>query len=319
MNEGTLSLNQEAFSLLAGFASGNVRMVGDVVQHLPIVQGNKSISEKLSEVLWYSPTSKRKRTDGSAICTKKVKIAKKEPCKSVKQPKTNAKILAENNPHTKILDSEISVENIIPGSPSYIPYKRHKGKGSKGPKLKNTIYDSDMVRTKQTRKLSEMTAEEKKAHDKKARDCRADLHAKCLASTTKDRKTMQGGKALHKLLATKATRKNGAAATPTKPCHNWSIQAICEIKRFQPTVDLLIPLLSFNRVIREVTQDFHYDLHFQTSAILVLQEACDMFLLQLFKSTNLACIHRNCQTLAPNDFYLVRGIWHIAGINLWWK
>ena len=36
MNEGTLSLNQEAFSLLAGFVSGSVRMVGEV-QHLLIV------------------------------------------------------------------------------------------------------------------------------------------------------------------------------------------------------------------------------------------------------------------------------------------
>ena len=92
-----------------------------------------------------------------------------------------------------------------------------------------------------------------------------------------------------------------------------------EIKHFQRSVNLLIPLLSFNRVIREVAQDFHYDLCFQSSAILALQEACEMFLVQLFKSANLSCIHRNCQTMAPKDFYVVKSIWHIAGINLWWK
>ena len=90
---------------------------------------------------------------------------------------TKAGELAKLNPHQRIPDSEINIENIIPGSPEYVPYKRIKGKGSKGPKLKNTIHDSDMARTNQTLKLSEMTAEEKKAHDKKARDHRADLHA----------------------------------------------------------------------------------------------------------------------------------------------
>ena len=171
----------------------------------------------LSEVLWYSPTSKRKMTDGSAICSNKAKIVKKEPHKSMKQPKTNAKILAEKNPHTKIPDSEIHVENIIPGSPLYIPYKHHKVKGSKGPKLKITIHDSDMVRTKQTPKLSEMTTEEKKAHDKKARDHRAGLYAKCLAPATKDRKMTQGGKAPRKLLVTKAAQK--VVQLPPQPNH----------------------------------------------------------------------------------------------------
>ena len=37
INDGSLTPNQEAFGLLARFASGNVRMEGDAVQHLPIV------------------------------------------------------------------------------------------------------------------------------------------------------------------------------------------------------------------------------------------------------------------------------------------
>ena len=119
--------------------------------------------------LGFLPPQKGK-TDGSAIHSKKAKIAKKEPHNPVKQPKTNAKILVEKNPCTKILDSEIHIEHIIPGSPSYVPYKCHKGKGSRGPKLNNTIRDSDMVRTEQNPRLFEMTPEEKKAHDKKARD-----------------------------------------------------------------------------------------------------------------------------------------------------
>ena len=233
--------------------------------------------------------------------------------------KSKARILAERNPCTKIPDSEICIENIIPGSPSYVPYKYKKGKGSKGPKLKNTIHDLGMAKTKQTPKLSEMTIEEKKAHDKKARDHRANLRTKSLASTHKNRKTTQDGKALCKQLVTKVTQKCGAAAAPIKPHCNWLILTIMKFKRFQHSVDLLIPLLPFNQVIREVAQDFHYCLCFQSSAILALQEACKMFLVQLFESANLACIHKGCQTVAPKDFYLVKGIWHIAGINLWWR
>ena len=50
INEGTLSLNQEALGLLASFASGNVWMQGDVVQHLPAIQGNSTIGESIQEL-----------------------------------------------------------------------------------------------------------------------------------------------------------------------------------------------------------------------------------------------------------------------------
>ena len=77
-------------------------------------------------------------------------------------------------------------------------------------------------------------------------------------------------------------------------------------------------LLSFQRVVREVAQDFKTDLRFQSAAILALQEAAEQFLIMLFESVNLCAIHRGWQTIAPKDFYLVRRLWHIAGINLWW-
>ena len=95
-------------------------------------------------------------------------------------------------------------------------------------KLKNTVHDLGMSRTKQTPRLSEMTTEDKKAYDKRARDHRADFHTRHLASTHRNRKTTQDGKAPHKQLVTKATQKGGAAATPTKPHHNWSILTIRE-------------------------------------------------------------------------------------------
>ena len=73
--EGSLTLNQEAFGLLAGFATGSIRMRGDVVQHLPTVQGNKSIGDNLQEIPWYFP--KGRKVDGSAIHTRKQKSLKR--------------------------------------------------------------------------------------------------------------------------------------------------------------------------------------------------------------------------------------------------
>ena len=96
------------------------------------------------------------------------------------------------------------------------------------------------------------------------------------------------------------------------------MMALREIRRFQKSVDLLIPLLSFQRLVHEVAQDFRMDLWFQSSAILALQEATEQFVVMLFESVNLCEIHRGQQTIAPKDFSLVRQLWHIASINLSW-
>ena len=93
-------------------------MDGDVVQHLPITQGNKSIGSTLSELPWFTP--KTKKTDGSIIHSEKAKIAKK----TYKQTKANK--LAQKHPRTRIPDSEIKIENIIPGSPIYIPSRKSR-------------------------------------------------------------------------------------------------------------------------------------------------------------------------------------------------
>ena len=90
-----------------------------------------------------------------------------------------------------------------------------------------------------------------------------------------------------------------------------------EIHHFQKSVDLLIPLLPFQWLVHGIAQDFRMDLHFQSSAILALQEAAETWLVQLFESANLYTIHHGQQTIAPKDFNLVKVIHHIASINLW--
>ena len=124
INNGVLTPNQKALALLTGFATGSIRMKDDAVQHLPIVQGNKSIGESLQELPWYSPNP-AKKIDGSANRSEKTKLIN-SGLKKTLVSSTIAGQLADQYPRKPIPDSEIKPENIISGSPEYIPYKRLK-------------------------------------------------------------------------------------------------------------------------------------------------------------------------------------------------
>ena len=106
----------------------------------------------------------------------------------------------------------------------------------------------------------------------------------------------------------------GGLKKPKK--HRPGIVALHEIHRFQKSVDLLIPLLSFGRLIREVAQDYRVGLRFQSSTLMAIQEAAETYLINLFEAANLCSIHRKRQTIAPKDFWLVKAIRHISGIDL---
>ena len=296
IQEGQLTPNMEALNLLVGFASGEVVMEGDELKHLP------SISKGL-ETIWDMP--KRKNTDGSANRTKKAKIVQKEPRKNI------SKQLADQNPHTKVPDSEIKIENILQDSPSFVPYKikiskdNGRGKGVKNVKMNIMGSDLGMAQTKKT-----LTVKQKRARAGKAAKATK-------AAIPKPHQMPSGGKAPRKQLATKAARKQGGGqGVKSKPYRNYSLLALREIRHFQKSVDLLIPLLPFQRLVCKITQDFNMGLRFQRYAIIALQEAAEVWLVRLFESANLCCIHRGWQTIAPKDFYLVQRIHHITGINL---
>ena len=51
---GSMSPNEQAITLLAGFASGSIKMDGNSLKHLPTIP-EKSINEILSEIPWGTP------------------------------------------------------------------------------------------------------------------------------------------------------------------------------------------------------------------------------------------------------------------------
>ena len=84
--------------------------------------------------------------------------------------------------------------------------------------------------------------------------------------------------------------------------------ALQDICHFQKTSALLIRKLPFQRLVREIAQDFKTDLRFQSAAILCLQEAAEAYLVRLFDDANLCAIHARRVTIMPKDILLARRI-----------
>ena len=81
-----------------------------------------------------------------------------------------------------------------------------------------------------------------------------------------------------------------------------------DIRHFQKTSALLIRKLPFQRLVREIAQDFKTDLWFQLVVILCLQEAAEAYLVRLFDDANLCAIHARRVTIMPKDILLARQI-----------
>jgi histone H3 len=131
-----------------------------------------------------------------------------------------------------------------------------------------------------------------------------------MARTKQTSRKSTGGKARHNQLATKAARKSTQAAGGVKNPHHYhpGNVALREICRYQKSTDLLICNIPFQRLVREIAQDFMTDSRFQGSAVLTLREAAEAYLLGLFKDTNMCDIHVNCVTITPKDIQRARCI-----------
>ncbi|CAI5466730.1 unnamed protein product [Closterium sp. Yama58-4] len=131
-----------------------------------------------------------------------------------------------------------------------------------------------------------------------------------MARTKQTARKSTGGKAPRKQLATKAARKSAPATGGVKKPHRYrpGTVALREIRKYQKSTELLIRKLPFQRLVREIAQDFKTDLRFQSSAVMALQEAAEAYLVGLFEDTNLCAIHAKRVTIMPKDIQLARRI-----------
>jgi histone H3 len=134
-----------------------------------------------------------------------------------------------------------------------------------------------------------------------------------MARTKQTARKSTGGKAPGKQLTTKAAKRSAsrpATVDGTKKTHRYrpGTVALREIRKYQKSTELLIRKLPFQRLVREIAQDFKTDLRFQSSAVIALQEATEAYLVSLFEDSNLAAIHGKRVTIMPKDIQLARRI-----------
>lgn len=81
-----------------------------------------------------------------------------------------------------------------------------------------------------------------------------------------------------------------------------------EVKRYQKSVDMLLPRASFQRLVRGITVEMDHSLRFQSQALQALQEASEAYIVGLFEDTNLCAIHAKRVTVQKKDMDLARRI-----------
>lgn len=122
-----------------------------------------------------------------------------------------------------------------------------------------------------------------------------------------------GKKAATKTVISSVIAKNKKAPTPIQSVkkprrYRPGTVALREIRKYQKSSELLIPKLPFQRLVREIAQNYKMELRFQHSAVDALQEAAESYLVGLFEDCNLCAIHAKRVTLMRQDIQLARRI-----------
>ena len=123
-------------------------------------------------------------------------------------------------------------------------------------------------------------------------------------------KLLGSGKAPRKQLAPKLAKKTVTAKGGVKMPRRYRPRTVTlrEIRCYQKSTELLIRKMPFQRLVREIAQDFKSYLRFQSGAILALQEASEAYLVGLFEESNLCAIHAKRVTIMTKDIQLAQCI-----------
>ena len=146
------------------------------------------------------------------------------------------------------------------------------------------------------------------ARTKKTARSKTTSSGKCLASKLeiqrKEKEKEDKKKRKRKQTLPPIERPKGVKSKRFRP----GTRALLEIRAYQKRTMLLIRKLPFQRLVREIANEFHTDLLFQLSAIECLQEAAEAYITGLFEDSNLLAIHAKRVTIMPKDIQLARRI-----------
>ena len=126
----------------------------------------------------------------------------------------------------------------------------------------------------------------------------------------------KGGKQPQKHLLHKLIRQNKTPTGGIKKPHRYrpELLALREICRYQQSMDCLIRRTPFNKLIKEISQEYRVcpdgsgtplvQVRFQSTALAALQEAAENFLVGLFEDVNLLAVHAKRVTVMLHDIRL---------------
>ncbi|KAG9223825.1 hypothetical protein CCMSSC00406_0007687 [Pleurotus cornucopiae] len=99
-------------------------------------------------------------------------------------------------------------------------------------------------------------------------------------------------------------------AKVSKPSKPRGTLVLKEIHKLQSSTGFCIPRVTFQRLVREIAQEFKLDLRFQSTALQALQEAAEEHLVSLFRDTGRCATHAKRCTIRPVDMTLALQIRH---------
>lgn len=123
------------------------------------------------------------------------------------------------------------------------------------------------------------------------------------------------GNSLRAAYAKKAALFRRASTQATQPVqsdvkrpHRWrpGTVALREIRKYQKSTENLIRRIPFQRLVREITQDFKTDTRWTSLALAALQEAAEVVIVELFDLAQLAAFHAKRVTVMVKDVQLVQ-------------
>ena len=144
----------------------------------------------------------------------------------------------------------------------------------------------------------------------------SDVQERRVASELTSKKVAtKGGKQLHKHMLHRLLKKTSATGGIKKPhrCH-LGLLALHEIHRYQQSTESLIRRTPFNKLIKEVSQEYRIypevpgtpsvQVRFQSTALAALQEAAKNFLVGQFEDVNLLAVHAKRVTVMSHEIKL---------------
>ena len=93
----------------------------------------------------------------------------------------------------------------------------------------------------------------------------------------------------------KAARGDKPKPVPKREVYRPGTVALRDIRRYQKSTEFLTHKTPFQRLVREIAQDFKSDLRFQSSAIMALHETSEAYLIWVWKSSKTNAIGQDTQ------------------------